>query len=80
MDFKMKKQLSFHLTLDEDELVSLYNLIQKMGNFEGHEDVGYKVTEFEISEQELHFIDWLDKYITHSEAYEELKLGDDDND
>jgi hypothetical protein len=51
-----------------------------MGNFEGHEDVGYKVTEFEISDEELHFIDWLDKYITHSEAYEELKLGDDDND
>jgi hypothetical protein len=79
MDFKMKKQLSFQLTLNEDELVSFYSLIQKMHNFEGHEDVGWKVDEFEISDDELHLIDMLDKYITHSEAFDELKLGDEDN-
>jgi hypothetical protein len=39
MDFKMKKEVSFHLTLDEIELKSLYSLIQKM-HIEGHEDVG----------------------------------------
>jgi hypothetical protein len=50
-----------------------------MHNFEGHEDVGWKVDEFEISDDELHLIDMLDKYITHSDAYDELKLGDEDN-
>jgi hypothetical protein len=78
MDFKMKKQLSFHLTLDENELKSLYSLLQKI-QIEGHEDVGFKVSEFEITNDEYDLIEWLDKYITHSEAYEELKLGDDND-
>jgi hypothetical protein len=76
MEFKMIKQLSFHFSLDEEELKSLYTLIQKIRNVQGHEDVGYKVSEFEISEEELDLIDWLDKYITHSEANEELGLQD----
>jgi hypothetical protein len=78
MDFKMKKQLSFHLALDENELKALYNLLQKMC-IEGHEDVGYKVSEFDITDDEYEIIEWLDKYITHSDAYDELKLGDEDN-
>jgi hypothetical protein len=78
MDFKMKKQLSFHLTLDDKELVSLYKILQKI-NIEGHEDVGFKVSEFEITNDEYDLIEWLDKYITHSDANEELKLTGDNN-
>lgn len=76
MEFEMVKTLSFHFTLDEKELKALYSLIQKCRDIEGHEDVGYKVSEFEVSEEEMDLIDWLDKYITHSEANEELKLGE----
>jgi hypothetical protein len=78
MDFKMKKQLSFHLTLDDKELVSLYKILQKI-NIEGHEDVGFKVSEFEITNDEYDLIEWLDKYITHSDANEELNLTGDNN-
>jgi hypothetical protein len=78
MDFKMKKQLSFHLTLDDKELVSLYKILQKI-NVEGHEDVGFKVSEFEITNDECDLIEWLDKYITHSDANEELNLTGDNN-
>ncbi|MEW5569702.1 hypothetical protein [Rossellomorea marisflavi] len=74
MEFNMVKDLSFHFKLDEEELIALYSLVRKMRNITGHEVVGYKVQEFEISESELSLIDWLDKYITHSDASEELKL------
>ncbi|MCM3387279.1 hypothetical protein M3649_03920 [Ureibacillus chungkukjangi] len=69
MDFKMVKELSFHFSMDEKELIALYTLLQKL-NF------GYnlKIKEFELSEDERDLIEWLDKMITHSDANNELKL------
>jgi hypothetical protein len=76
MNFRMQKELSFHFTLDEKELVTFYTLLQKMRNIEGHEDVGYKVSEFEITEEERQLVFDLDSFILNSDAYEELKLAE----
>jgi hypothetical protein len=78
LEFNVEKKLSFHLTLDESEAKALYSLLQKMRAMDGHEITGYIVNEFNVTEDEIDLIDWLDKYMTHSEAYEELKLGEED--
>lgn len=72
MEFRMDKVLNFHLTLDDRELIALYTLLQKLNISVGYSN---KVKEFELTEDELNLIEWLDKYITHSDAYEELNLS-----
>jgi hypothetical protein len=72
MEFRMDRVLNFHLTLDDRELTALYTLLQKLNISVGYSN---KVKEFELTEDELNLIEWLDKYITHSDAHEELNLS-----
>lgn len=76
MKLEMKKEISFHITFDDTELIALYKIVQKLRNgLDGHDITGYKISEFEVEDEEMNLIDSLDNYIIHSDAFEELKLG-----
>jgi hypothetical protein len=76
MKFEMKKEVSFIISLHDNELKALHTLLQKVNSWEGHEVTGYKVSEFNITDGEIDLAYRLSNHITESEAYKELKLNE----